>query len=268
MDLLKWKTRLSNKKNKNDFEKSLPHRLKGVVADIRLNNFQAAQEQLLDIVNRRDEITDPALVRAALHNLSATWYLQDQYREGIEFFSNYIERYPADAGGYSARGMMFWYSGEYQKALQDYTLALELLPNDFLTLSARGQVLGELGQYREALLDLDQASKALDRYHTSDFAWRRRSQAFIQNGRATALAGMGEFEQGLREFESSITLCPNNAWVYYRRACVYDSRGERRKAISDYKLALVKNDPRLPLNKIRHAEARHHALVDDGENAG
>ncbi|MGH2639731.1 MAG: tetratricopeptide repeat protein, partial [Rhabdochlamydiaceae bacterium] len=67
---------------------------------------------------------------------------------------------------------------------------------------------------------------------------------------------------GLKEFEASITLCPDNAWVYYKRACAYDLKGERQKAICDYTLALAKDDPRLPLNKIQHAEARLHALVD------
>jgi tetratricopeptide (TPR) repeat protein len=251
------KKRFSNTKAS---EQALRSRVKSAAADVQSENFQAAQDQLLDVLNRRNEIVDRGLVRLALQCLGATWYLQDQYADGIEFFTTYIEHHPADADGYSQRGMMFWYSGEYQKAVQDYTRSLELLPNDLFALSCRGQVLGELNQYQEALLDLDRASKALDQHQTANLAWRRRSQAYLHNGRGAAIAGLGKFDDGLREFETSITLCPNNAWVYYKRAFAYDSRGEHQKAISDYQLALVKKDPKLPLNKSRYAEARLQAL--------
>jgi tetratricopeptide (TPR) repeat protein len=256
----------SGRNNKSEFEKSLPHRLRGAASDIKFKIFRAAEEQLLSILNHRNQMTVPGPIKIALQYLGAVWYLQDEYQKGIEFFSDYIRQYPGDADAYSQRAMMFWYSDKQQEAVEDFSRTLEMLPGDYFALSGRGQALVELGQRQEALRDLDQASKAVDQYPTLDLSWSRRNQAYIQSARAAALADVGEFDLALRDFEVSIALCPDNAWSYYRRARAYETWNERAKAISEYQTALYKTDPRLPLSKARYAEARIQALRDVTSN--
>lgn len=262
MRLLNWrKARSSRDRTEDNFESSLPSLLNGAFTDVQLKNFGAARSRLLDALRHRSEIKERALVRFILLCLGQTWSLQEQYREGIEFFSDYIGRHPDDAEAYTQRATMLWYSDQPDEAVRDYSRALELFPRDGFALSCLGQALVELGKHKDALYDLDLALQYVDEYPTWDLAWRKRSQAYVRNGRAAALAGLGEFERALKEFEVSISLCPDNAWVYYNRAKAYDARGERDKAISDYRFALVKREPRLRLSKSQDAEARLRALL-------
>ena len=58
-----------------------------------------------------------------------------------------------------------------------------------------------------------------------------RTEAFVHNGRAFALAGLGK---NAAEFEASIRLSPENAWVYHNRGQVCGLAGDRENAIADY----------------------------------
>jgi tetratricopeptide (TPR) repeat protein len=53
----------------------------------------------------------------------------------------------------------------------------------------------------------------------------------------------GDFDRALSEFENSIILCPQNAWVYYHRAEAYERRGRTAEALENYRLALTMKSP-------------------------
>ena len=84
--------------------------------------------------------------------------------------------------------------------------------------------------------------------------WYEQVEAFVRNGRGVALAALGEDTSAMREFESSIGLCPENAWVYYNRARVYDGARNQQKAYLDYETALAKDGP--ALNAIQRESAK------------
>jgi tetratricopeptide (TPR) repeat protein len=86
--------------------------------------------------------------------------------------------------------------------------------------------------------------------------WYEHIEAFVRNGRAVALAALGEDISAMREFESSLTLCPENAWVYYNRARVEDGARNLEKARLDYQTALAKDGPALNLIQRERARAR------------
>jgi len=65
----------------------------------------------------------------------------------------------------------------------------------------------------------------------------------------------------MAEFDRSISLCPDNAWVYFNRAMVYESKGELEKAKSDYTLSLQKNIPKLSVLKRKYAEVKTKTIV-------
>jgi tetratricopeptide (TPR) repeat protein len=261
--LLEWlKSRFSHSSKKDDFLGSIHHLLVGVYSDLQNKNFGDAQRRLLDAIKRRDEIDDPVLVGYILTYLSSSWLEQGHYKEAIDFYSDYLTHYPDDAAAYHERAAAFWYSGQLKAALDDYSRAIELSPTYILALSGRGQVLAESGQYDRALKDLNLAFDYIRQNPYFGLAWAKAVRAYIRNGRGAALAGLGSFEESFTEFDNSIAACPNNAWVYFNRARVYDSRGEREKAISDYRLSLTKNQPSLCLYRKEQAELRLRDLLE------
>jgi tetratricopeptide (TPR) repeat protein len=267
MGLLEWlKTRLSHSNTDHDFDASLLFLLKGAHSDLELKNFGDAQRRLLEVLEHRGQVKDQVLAVTVLNHLGATWWLQDKYREGIAFFTDYIARYPDDAEAYSQRATMLWYSGEAQKAVSDYSHALKSSPDDIFALSGRGQALVEINKYNEALNDLDLALRYLEQHPNLDSKWRKDSQAYIRNGRAAAFAGLGEFGRALKEFDISVSLCPHNAWAYFNRAHAYDVQGERVRAIADYRVALIEREPRLSRSKIERAETRLRDLLARKDN--
>jgi Flp pilus assembly protein TadD len=62
------------------------------------------------------------------------------------------------------------------------------------------------------------------------------------------------------EFEVSIRLSPENAWVYHNRGQVYELAGNRENARADYQKALTKKNPALSPNRKAHAQARVREL--------
>src|SRR5260370_20947309 len=203
-----------------------------------------------------------AFIDRTLHSLGFTWVWQDKYQEGIEYFSRYITEYSGDLGAYGARAVLFWYSGKLTEAIEDYTRVLNADSDDISSLLGRGQVLMESGNNEKALRDLDLALRCLDQHNAADVTWQQQFRAYALDGRAATLAAMGEFEKAFSDFEASIALCPNNAWVYYNRAKAHDLRRKNDTAIADYKMALEKTDPKLNLLKIEDAKKRLRELVN------
>jgi len=223
-------------------------------------DFREARRLLLQALERRDEIVDATQLYYILTTLGAAWLSEGDYPECIEFFSEYIRCHPGDAAAYCARGGALWYSGRLTEALADHSRALEISPDDVGALLERGQILAETGEHNKALDDLGRALQLLPHSQIQDAAWLGKMEAYIRNGRGLALAGMGETELAFREFESSIALCPDNAWVYFNRALVNDRLVELEKAKSDYQSALTRNDPKLNSLKRKFAERRVEEL--------
>jgi tetratricopeptide (TPR) repeat protein len=230
-----------------------------VRALIEAEEYDKARELLLLKLKSRDDVKEPNAIDYTLHSLSLTWSLADKYQEAISFFSEYIRRYPGDVAAYVGRATALWYSGQVEQAIDDFSRALELKPDDILSLSSRGQVLAEIGQNKRALEDLNTALELLKiapRPNWSWGKWYEEIEGFVRRGRGVALAGLGEHALAMAEFDLSITLSPENAWVYYDRACMHDIAGSPEKASSDYQKALAKNNPRLNPVRQKRAEER------------
>jgi tetratricopeptide (TPR) repeat protein len=221
----------------------------------------AARELLLKALEKRNEIGDVAVLNWLLELLAWTWTLTEQYRDETEFFSNYLKLYPNDVRAYTLRAGALWYSGELRQAIDAYSSALKLDPNELLAHMGRGQVLAECGEYSGAIDDLDFVHENLEQNAAADPSWKAEIQAYSFNGRAVAHAGLGDFERAMAEFDRSISLCPENAWVYFNRAMVYEKKGDLAKAMSDYALSLQKNTPKLSLLKRKYAEVKVKTIV-------
>ncbi|MFZ0521395.1 MAG: tetratricopeptide repeat protein [Candidatus Acidiferrales bacterium] len=226
---------------------------------IKREKYDQARVVLLQVLKFRDEIKDPAAIDYVLMLLGSTWLFTEKYGEGIRFFSDYIGHYSEDAGAYRERASIRWYAGQLDDAVEDYSRALALNQGDVLSLSGRGQVLAERGQGANAIHDLDLALEEIKTAPKSDptwIEWYKELEAFVHNGRGAALAVLGENASAMDAFERSISMSPENAWVYYNRAQVHDLAQNFGNAQADYLTALTKKRP--PLNSIRksRAEAR------------
>jgi tetratricopeptide (TPR) repeat protein len=230
---------------------------------MRLEEYDKARASFLQAIMARDSINEPETISYVLISLASTWLLTEQYEDGIAFFSEYVSRFPEDSAAYCGRAEALWYTGRLQEAIRDYSRALELKPGDILSLSGRGQVLGEAGENGRAVEDLNLALRTLETVSRPDSSWDKwyeQIEAFVHNGRAFALAGIGESGPAMDEFEMSIRLSPENAWVYHNRAQVYERAGNLEKASEDYQKALAKRNPALSPNRRAHAQERVREL--------
>lgn len=220
---------------------------------IKAEEHGKSREILLRALEVRDHINSAETVDWMLTSLASTWISQEKFDDQAGFFSDYINRHPGDASAYCCRAMALWYSGRLKEAAEDYSRAIELQPADLLSRSGRGQVLAELGDQHAATRDLEMALRLLtdtSKLNEEWIRWCRDAEAFVRRGRAVALAGSGQIREAMNEFDRSATLNPNNAWVYYSRARVYDRLGDGERALADYTSSLEKNDPRLtPLQR-------------------
>jgi len=227
---------------------------------LQTENYSEARHCLLRVLEYRDAIRDPQILVGVLGWLFRTWERTDQYGEGIEFFSEYISKYPDEGIGYKLRADSLWYSGELQRAIDDYSHVLGLDPNDILALSGRGQVFIECGEFSRALQDLDCALEGLKQNQNVPTDWKTSAKAYVLNGKAAAYAGLGEFDCACQYFDQSMALCPKNAWVYFNQAVAYEKRGDMKHAIANYKLSIAMNEPRLNVLKRQYAETKLSTL--------
>jgi tetratricopeptide (TPR) repeat protein len=234
-------------------------------AHLLSEEYDEARSLLLQAIELRYVMNEPETVNYVLMSLETTWMLTEKFEEGISFFSDYLGHYPSNSAAYGGRAGVLWYSGRLEEAMQDFTRSLELKPKGILSLSGRGQVLAEVGRAEEALEDLNlalQELKAIQMSSPSWMTWYAGIEAFVQNGRGFAFAALGQSERAMAEFEQSINLCPENAWVYHNRAQVYDRAGNGEQAISDYEKALAKNGPSLNPIRKKQAERRLKEILN------
>jgi len=262
MGFLSWLRELLHRNIRN---KSVPEVVKArgelAYSYIQQGDYVAARELVSKALDQRDEIRDVATLNWLLELLAWTWTATDQHRHKAEFFSQYLSRYPKDVRAYTLRAGALWYSGELEQAVDDYSTALKLDSNEILARMGRGQVYAECGEYGRAIDDLDFVQENLAQYATADPSWKAQVQAFSFNGRALAHAGLGDFERAMTEFDQSISLWPDNAWVYFNRATVYEKKGYLEKAVADYMLSLQRNLPRLNVLKKKYAEVKVKTLI-------
>lgn len=225
--------------------------------------YDKARDLLLRAIKQRDKIEDPAMVDYFLQVLVMTWLLTDKYEDAISFFSEYINHYRQDSAAHCGFAGALWYSGKLQEAIDAYSRALEVKPNHILSLSGRGQVLADLGESEKAMDDLNHALEEIEtarQVNAISTNWYEHLEAFTRNGRAVALAAMGKNASAMHEFDLSIALSPENAWVYYNRARVYDVAGNREKAYLDFQTALAKDNPALNMIQRERAKTRLREL--------
>ena len=227
--------------------------VEAAIALLQSGNDSEARKVLLRALECKGKLQDPKCLEWILGWHSVTWERTEEYTEWSKFFSQFIAEHPGHAFAYHLRGQAFWYGGKLQEAVADYSQAIELNPSDVSAFLGRGQVLVELGDFDRSVEDLNRGLNDFSKVDGADQTWKNHFEAFARNGLAAAYARRGEFERALEEFEKSIALAPENAWVYFNRAQAFYSHGDQAKAAEDFSLALAKKEPKLTSLKRVHA---------------
>ena len=208
--------------------------------------------------------SDRDLIEYALELLHYLWATNEAHQKGIDFLSEFLRLHPNDAIAFHFRGIHRWYSGRPEEAIADYNRSLEVRPDNTFALMGRGQVLVELGRGQDAIRDLERVLQLINTLpNARDKNWAP-TQAYTRNGLGAASAAIGDFCRAFDEFDLSIDLQPNNAWVYFNRAQAHDKNHDYLDAVADYKKSLVLTEPKLPSYKRNFAESRVKELIGLG----
>jgi tetratricopeptide (TPR) repeat protein len=184
-----------------------------------------------------------------LMEASAAEQAQD-FNTSIAKATELLDAAPDHAAALRIRAGSHWYAEHFVEALDDFTRLLDLdgAQEDITAiLSARGQVYGELGEYELALDDLNRAVESARREQNKVLL------AYSLNGRGMARVGMQDFAAADRDFQESLALCPNNAWLHYNLGLLGVAQGQPAAAVAAFRQALTCDNPQLSPRKKQKA---------------
>ncbi|MDG2220587.1 MAG: tetratricopeptide repeat protein [Rubripirellula sp.] len=207
-----------------------------------IGNDQAAEDDFDQMRRLAPENEIGTTVRSMLGK-ARSLEQEERYAEAIEVAAEIIDLAPGEAVGYEVRAWMQWCDEQFVEAVDDYTRLLELTEEHPNALNGRGHIQAEMGDWRLALDDLDRAIEIGRK------KGKTRLLAYALNGRALALAGIGQSAESVRDYKESVSLCPDNAWVHYNRGIVLLQQGETEEANRMLQQAIECENPVLPKRK-------------------
>jgi tetratricopeptide (TPR) repeat protein len=232
-------------------------------AAFEATEYKRSEQLLREMLLEKDANVRADIVSFGLTLLHLVWLANEDHRTAVEFFTSRIHKDPQDAALYEYRACHEWYGAQQDKALADYDRAIALAPKKHLIRISRGQVYVELNDLEKAVDDLKFALEDLNRIPNARSDFWSQSQAYARNGLGAAFAAAGNLQEALHEFQLSIDLQPENAWVYFNRGRAWEKNGDKGKALADYRKALSLSNPKIPAYKRELAEERIKKLTQD-----
>lgn len=160
------------------------------------------------------------------------------------------------------RATCYWHDEKLVEAVDDYTWLVERTPREegqefrrLACLNNRGHVYVEMGEMEKGLEDLNEAVEIGESYGSRDCL------AYSLSARALAFAGLDRLAEAHEDFQRSVELRPENAWVYYNQGLVYSHMESSEEAAVCFQLALSLDEPPLTPRKRQRAKAfvRRHS---------
>ncbi|GFO82645.1 tetratricopeptide repeat protein [Methyloceanibacter sp.] len=192
------------------------------------------------------------------------------YIRAVAFFSEVIGADPNRAQAYLNRGNTFARLGEFDASLGDYSRVIALEPKQFEGWYNRGSARIAARQYDDAIADLTEAirlrpnvgyaycnrglgylrkaerDKALANFEKGLSLWADMPLCYY--GRGEVRLADGKYQEAIDDFTRGINSKPT-AESLTQRATAYESIGEKKKALKDYRSALSLQ-PRLETAKV------------------
>lgn len=148
-----------------------------------------------------------------------------QIEEAIASLNQAIAINPQDADIWIEHGKSLILLGKPEQASVSYEFALKLSPNYALALASQSVAFNKLGKYKEAQTASEQALQG-------DNRWGDTSPALAWEQRGIALAGLGNYEEGLASLDRAIALNPKYAEAWNNRATTQWYLGRYSEAIA------------------------------------
>ncbi|MFT3743090.1 MAG: tetratricopeptide repeat protein [Pyrinomonadaceae bacterium] len=135
-----------------------------------------------------------------------------------------IEIDGVSARAYYQRAEMYYSMNEYAKSIPDYSAAIKADPKQMSTLFARGIAYQRLDKHSLALLDFTEAIRL---YPSANYyAFRGMSHKALKNN-----------DDAFADFAIAISKDPKNYTAFYHRGTLHLSKGDRDKAVADFRSA-------------------------------
>jgi tetratricopeptide (TPR) repeat protein len=154
----------------------------------------------------------------SLAKLGRTGEAITAYERAVELAPNYLT--------WVSLGLLYEQAGQYAGAASAYGKAAEYKPGDPLAHASAGRMEQRIGRYGEAAASYELAV----RYDPQN--------AGYWESLAVNYAALSRLDDSLRAAEQTLKLNPASAIAYLARANVYEQRGDRDKALADYRQAL------------------------------
>jgi tetratricopeptide (TPR) repeat protein len=232
----------------------------GTYSALEQKDYANAPELAQTAISRFSRVPDPEFSEYFARVATHAWCANEHFGEGIVYFTEQQHLHPDFAWAYNGRAALYWYNGQTDQAVIDFEKALQLNTEEVGAHLGLGQLYADLGNVDAAMKHLDVVLVALVKMPHSERddiqKWRHEIEAYARNGRGVAFAASSDLTSSLAEFEKSIFLSPQNAWVYFNRARVLEANGRQQDALRDYRTSLEQRDPALTPKKREYANTR------------
>lgn len=159
-------------------------------------------------------------------------------------FEKAIELDPNYSAAYFRRGQFYEQDGKHNKAIADYSKAIGLNPRYSSAYYRRGNLYRKQGKLAKAIADLDKVVELRPRYYK---AYLKRGFTFYE---------MAQYDRAIADFDQTIQVIDQlhamdkdgtlsfdqfkgfYVAAYNGRGEAYEKKGNRRRAITDYRKAL------------------------------
>lgn len=156
-----------------------------------------------------------------------------QWKEAERAWTRVIDVDPENAAAISNRGNTRTSMGLCKEAKEDFNRAIELAPNEPDPNLGRGVAEECLGEFEAALGDYAEANK-------KNIALTGREDPVTYNNRANAEAGLGRWEDAVRDYKRAAKMQPGYVFPLASAALASYQIGDDAEAIKQMRLLLVK----------------------------
>ncbi|MCL2117039.1 MAG: tetratricopeptide repeat protein [Planctomycetaceae bacterium] len=212
-------------------------------------------------------------MKLAPEDLEATWfrgyyrYRAEDYPGAIDDFSKVVENDPTVSSAWYWMGWAYRLLGKYRKAVEAFDKALAVAPKDDDCYYARGMAKQDLLLFAEAEQDMKTACEINPEnafavhYYAHALEWQGRFEESLGHFKkslemdseivewyccyADVLIKQERTEEAIEQLNASIALDPHQSQPYFYLGELYDTLGERDKAVEFYQLAIRSDDPAL-----------------------
>jgi tetratricopeptide (TPR) repeat protein len=175
----------------------------------------------------------------ALVQLGNIYNNEKKYDDALATYNRAVQINPGYAAAFTNRGNAYSRKEKYEKALADYTEAIRLKPDNVIAFINRSVSYDKTGEYAKADWDEGETIRlqpdllpGLDYLHNVENTGE--IVAFSSSNNWVNDEMREEINRDIKALTGALSLRPNNADFYFRRALNYDRLGEYDKAIGDW----------------------------------